>query len=197
MDRIMSKNIALESKGYIIWVDLEMTGLDIATDHIIEIAVLITDHTLNQCVEGPEIVVHQPDHILDGMDKWNTKHHGESGLTDRVRASMTTLAEAEQRIMSFVNPFLKEKNIPAGKIPLGGNSVHQDRLFIAKYLPAFNSALHYRNIDVSTVKELVKRWYPDMVKQLPKKKSAHRALDDIQASIDELKYYQKNCFLQV
>jgi len=193
----MSKNIALESKGYIIWVDLEMTGLDIATDHIIEIAVLITDHTLNQCVEGPEIVVHQPDHILDGMDKWNTKHHGESGLTDRVRASMTTLAEAEQRIMSFVNPFLKEKNIPAGKIPLGGNSVHQDRLFIAKYLPAFNSALHYRNIDVSTVKELVKRWYPDMVKQLPKKKSAHRALDDIQASIDELKYYQKNCFLQV
>ena len=174
-----------------------MTGLDIATDHIIEIAVLITDHTLNQCVEGPEIVVHQPDHILDGMDKWNTKHHGESGLTDRVRASMTTLAEAEQRIMSFVNPFLKEKNIPAGKIPLGGNSVHQDRLFIAKYLPAFNSALHYRNIDVSTVKELVKRWYPDMVKQLPKKKSAHRALDDIQASIDELKYYQKNCFLQV
>jgi len=191
----MKNGVALESKGYIIWVDLEMTGLNVATDRIIEIAVLATDQSLNECIEGPEIVIHQPDHIIDNMDKWNTKHHTESGLVDRVRASRTTVAQADQQIMAFISSFLAEKKIPLGKIPLGGNSVHQDRLFIDKYLPEFSAALHYRNIDVSTIKELVKRWYPETFKTLPKKKSSHRALDDIQASIEELKFYQRTCFL--
>lgn len=171
----------------LVWIDMEMSGLDPETCVILEVAVLITDGDLQEIAEGPDIAVHQPQAVLDAMDDWNTKHHGESGLTARVQASQVSLAEAEEQVLAFVAAHT-EKDAS----PLCGNSVHQDRAFIARYMPRLNAHLHYRNVDVSTLKELVRRWYPTV--PIPQKKEAHRALSDIRESLDELRYYRARVF---
>ena len=173
----------------LVWMDLEMSGLDPDTNRILEVAVLVTNGQLEVVAEGPELVIHQPDALLGGMDAWNTKHHGESGLVDRVRASTVGEADAEAQLLAFV-----AAQVPPLAAALAGNSVHQDRLFIQRYLPALAAHLHYRNVDVSTVKELARRWYPTAYEARPKKKGTHRALDDIRESVEELRYYRKACF---
>lgn len=173
----------------LVWMDMEMTGLDVSKERILEIAVLITDGDLEIIAEGPSIVVNQPDGILDAMDQWNRSHHGASGLVDRVRASTVTEAEAEAMVLEFLRAHVKERGAP-----LAGNSVHQDRRFLAKYMPAIDAYLHYRIVDVSSVKELVGRWYPEAYSQRPGKKATHRALDDIRESIEELRYYRRVAF---
>lgn len=180
---------AQTNDGNILWLDLEMTGLDPTRDSIIEIAALVTDAELEIVAEGPDLVVHQPDELLAAMDQWNTKHHGESGLTDLVRQSTLTMAQADAMMLEFVSA-----HTPQGLAPLAGNSVHQDRVFLVKYLPRFHGWLHYRNIDVSTIKELVARWYPELYKRRPKKRGEHRAHGDIVDSIEELKYYRQTVF---
>ncbi|MCV6588373.1 MAG: oligoribonuclease [Marinobacterium sp.] len=175
-------------KQNLIWIDLEMTGLNPEVDQIIEIATIVTDADLNVLAEGPSMVIFAPDEILDGMDEWCTTHHGASGLTQRVRNSQISAHEAELVTLEFLKPWVKE-----GASPLCGNSVHQDRRFLVKYMPALEAYCHYRNIDVSTVKELAKRWSPDVAKGV-KKAGAHLALDDIRESIEELKYYRKHLF---
>lgn len=171
----------------LVWIDMEMSGLDPETCAILEVAVLITNGELEEIAEGPDIVVHQPQAVLDAMDEWNTKHHGESGLTARVQASPVSLAEAEEQVLAFVAAHTEK-----GASPLCGNSVHQDRAFMARYMPRLNAHLHYRNVDVSTLKELVRRWYPTV--PLPQKKEAHRALSDIRESVGELRYYRARVF---
>jgi len=173
----------------LVWVDLEMTGLDVERERILEIATIVTDGELNVIAEGPELVVHQSAAVLDAMNDWNQKHHGESGLIDRVRASKIDDAEAERLTLEFV-----AQHVPAKTAPLAGNSIHQDRLFLSAYMKAFEAHLHYRNVDVSTLKELVRRWYPTEYDARPKKKGSHRALDDIRESIDELRYYRSSVF---
>ncbi len=173
----------------LVWMDLEMTGLDPERERIIEIATVVTDGELNVLAEGPELVLHQPEEILEAMDEWNRKHHGESGLTDRVRASTISDAEAEARIVAFLKEHVGER-----EAPLAGNSVHQDRRFIARYMPALDAYLHYRLVDVSTVKELVARWHPEIYAKRPHKQASHRALDDIRESIAELRYYRAAAF---
>jgi oligoribonuclease len=173
----------------IVWADLEMTGLDPDRERIIEIAVLITDGELNVLAEGPNLVVHQPDALLAGMDAWNTKHHGASGLTDRVRESAVTEAQAEAEVMTFL-----EEHCDPRTAPLAGNSIHQDRRFIALYMPRVDAFLHYRMVDVSTVKELTQRWYPEAYSKRPAKRGNHRAIDDILESIEELRYYRSAVF---
>jgi len=172
-----------------IWIDLEMTGLDVERERIIEAAVLVTDAELEIVAEGPSLVIHQSDELIDAMDEWNTRHHGESGLTKRVRASTVTEAEAEAELLAFVSAHTE-----AGKSPLAGNSIHQDRLFLSRYMPTFTAHLHYRLVDVSSVKELVSRWYPAEYAKRPSKKAAHRALDDIHESMAELRYYREVAF---
>ncbi len=164
-----------------------MSGLDPDVCKILEIATLVTDAELELVAEGPEIVVHQPDEVLDAMDEWCTNHHGESGLTAGVRASTTSLAEAEAQTLAFLEPLCT-----AGASPLCGNSIWQDRRFISRYMPKLDAFLHYRMIDVSTVKELSRRWYPDA--KAPPKGQSHRALDDIRESIAELKFYRETVF---
>ncbi|MGH1343011.1 MAG: oligoribonuclease [Nannocystales bacterium] len=171
----------------LVWIDLEMSGLDPETCRILEIATLVTDADLELVAEGPEIIVHQPDEVLDAMDEWCTNHHGESGLTAGVKASTTSLAQAEAQTLAFLEPLCK-----AGASPLCGNSIWQDRRFISRYMPKLDAFLHYRMIDVSTVKELTRRWYPDT--KAPPKGQSHRALDDIRESISELKFYRENVF---
>lgn len=171
----------------LVWIDLEMSGLDPDACRILEIATLVTDGELELVAEGPEIIVHQPDEVLDAMDEWCTNHHGESGLTAGVKASTTSLAEAEARTLAFLEPLCK-----AGASPLCGNSIWQDRRFISRYMPELDAFLHYRMIDVSTVKELSRRWYPDA--KAPPKGQSHRALDDIRESIAELKFYRESIF---
>ena len=166
-----------------------MTGLEPDHDTIIEIATIITDGELNILAEGPNIVIHQPDEALDAMDEWNTTHHGESGLTARVRASRTSMAAAEQKTLDFIR-----KYVPEGSSPLCGNSIHQDRRFLVRYMPKLESYVHYRNIDVSTIKELAKRWYPD--DKAPIKQAEHQALSDIRESINELIWYRQHIFRQ-
>ncbi|MEZ4288433.1 MAG: oligoribonuclease [Polyangiales bacterium] len=173
----------------IVWMDLEMTGLDPDKERIIEIAVLITDAQLNIIAEGPDLVIHQPDDLLNAMDEWNTTHHGESGLIERVRTSEVS----EEDAVALVYTFLK-MHVPERKAPLAGNSVHQDRRFLSKYMPDVENWLHYRNIEVSTVKELAMRWYPEEHAQRPAKRGNHRAMDDIKESIEELQYYRKALF---
>lgn len=173
----------------LVWMDLEMTGLDPDAERIIEIAVLITDAQLEVVAEGPELVVHQSDELLAGMDAWNTKHHGESGLTAKVKASTVTDADAEAQIVAFLQEHTKKR-----KAPLAGNSIHQDRRFLVRYMPGLDEWLHYRNVDVSTVKELVGRWYPKAYAKRPQKNASHRAMDDIRESIAELQYYRKVAF---
>ncbi|KAK5859211.1 hypothetical protein PBY51_003294 [Eleginops maclovinus] len=172
-----------------VWVDLEMTGLDIEKDKIIEMACLITDSELNILAEGPNLIINQPKELLDGMSEWCKEHHGKSGLTQGVQDSKITLEQAEYEFLSFVR-----QHTPPGQCPLAGNSVHADKRFLDKFMPQFMYHLHYRIIDVSTIKELCRRWYPEEYRIVPHKKAAHRALDDIQESIKELKFYRANVF---
>lgn len=174
----------------LVWIDLEMSGLDASRERILEIATLVTDANLELVAEGPELVLHQPDELLARMDAWNTEHHGASGLTERVRSSTIDEAEAEARTLAF----LASVGVGPREAPLAGNSIHQDRLFLARYLPALEQHLHYRNVDVSTVKELVRRWMPTVYAERPTKKGSHRALDDIKESIEELRYYRARAF---
>ena len=170
----------------LIWIDLEMTGLDTDNDVIIEIATVVTDAQLNVLAEGPVLAVKQADALLDGMDEWNTRQHGGSGLTQRVRDSRTDAAEAQAQTLAFLQQW-----VPARKSPMCGNSICQDRRFLHRGMPELEQYFHYRNLDVSTLKELVSRWAPDL-KAGFKKQSSHLALDDIYDSIDELKYYREH-----
>lgn len=173
----------------IVWMDLEMTGLDPKVCRIIEVATLITDSDLNIIAEGPELIIQQTDEHLATMDKWNTDHHGKSGLTDRVRSSTVSEEEAEKQTLAFISEYCSKRTSP-----LAGNSIYQDRRFLAEYMPTLEDYLHYRNVDVSSVKELARRWCPAAFGRAPKKQSSHRALDDIRESISELRYYRKNIF---
>jgi oligoribonuclease len=166
------------------WLDMEMSGLVPDSDRILELALLVTDSDLNHLSEGKVIVVHQPDEVLDAMDSWNKSVHGKSGLIDRVRASPLDEAKAEELALGFLNEY-----VPAGSTPLCGNSICQDRRFLARWMPQLEAFFHYRNLDVSTVKELVRRWKPDVMKGLVKQ-GRHEALSDILESIEELKYYR-------
>ncbi|HET7570820.1 MAG TPA: oligoribonuclease [Gammaproteobacteria bacterium] len=172
----------------LIWIDLEMTGLDPARDRIIEIATLVTDKHLAPLAEGPVLAIHQPESVLDGMDSWNVKHHGESGLIARVRESEVDAAEAERQTLEFLR-----EHVPERASPMCGNSICQDRRFLAREMPELERFFHYRNLDVSTLKELAKRWAPDIAKGF-KKDSAHVALSDIKDSIEELEYYRRTLF---
>ena len=168
----------------LIWIDLEMTGLDTDNDRIIEVATIITDADLNIVAEGPVLAVHQSDEILNGMDEWNTRTHGKTGLTERVRASRLDEAEAERQTIAFL-----EQYVSKNRSPMCGNSICQDRRFLARTMPALEAYFHYRNLDVSSLKELAVRWKPDILPGFTKK-NTHKALDDIQESIEELKYYR-------
>lgn len=172
----------------LIWIDLEMTGLDPDNDQIIEIATIVTDQHLNVLAEGPVLAIHQSEATLDKMDKWNKKHHGQSGLIERVLKSDVTAAYAEARTLEFIKQYL-----PAEKSPMCGNSICQDRRFLYHYMPKLEKYFHYRNLDVSTVKELARRWAPDVFKNF-KKESTHVALQDIKDSIEELAYYREHFF---
>lgn len=172
----------------LIWIDLEMTGLSPADDVIIEIATIVTDSELKILAEGPVYAIHQPDEILNGMDEWNANQHGKSGLTERVRNSKITAAQAESDTIDFLKQW-----VPAGKSPMAGNSICQDRRFMANLMPDLERYFHYRNLDVSSVKELARRWNPDILKGV-KKSGAHLALDDIRDSIAELKHYRETFF---
>ena len=174
----------------LVWMDLEMTGLDPDRERIIEIATLVTDGELEILAEGPNLVVHQSDELLAGMDAWNTKHHGESGLTERVRQSTVTEAEAEAEIVAFL-----KAHCEPGQSPLCGNSVHQDRRFLCRYMPLVESFLHYRLVDVSTVKELCRRWAPQAYAKRPAKHGNHRAMGDVRDSVEELRFYRSACFV--
>lgn len=176
----------MSQKDNLVWMDLEMTGLEPEQDVIIEIATLVTDKDLNILAEGPVLAIKQPDVLLDAMDDWNTKTHGNSGLTQRVRESQVSMRDAEQQTLAFLRDHVK-----AGVSPLCGNSIHQDRRFLVKYMPKLEAYMHYRNIDVSTLKELAKRWKPEVVSSF-KKKGAHLALDDIKESIDEMAHYRRH-----
>jgi oligoribonuclease len=177
-----------ENRDYLVWMDLEMTGLDPEVDTILEIATIITDGNLNIIAEGPNLAVHQPDAVLDAMNDWCKQHHGDSGLTERVRNSSVNLAEAEKQTLEFIRQYISERTSP-----LCGNSIHQDRRFLVRYMPDLENFLHYRNVDVSTVKELVKRWYPSV--SSPAKSGDHLALADIRESISELQYYRSKVFV--
>ncbi|KAL7727669.1 hypothetical protein ACLKA6_013269 [Drosophila palustris] len=173
----------------IFWIDLEMTGLDIDRDQILEVACIITDKHLNVKSEGPCFAIKHPQRVYDNMNEWCIKNHNESGLVERCKSSQVTPELAENIILSY----LKE-NLPERKCPLAGNSVYMDRLFLRKFYPLVDDFLHYRIIDVSTVKELARRWYPEVIKASPPKVLAHRSLDDIKESISELKYYKEHLF---
>ncbi len=168
----------------LIWIDLEMTGLNPETDVIIEIATVITDKDLNMLAEGPVLAVHQPEAVMNAMDEWCTRTHGQSGLTERVLKSRISCADAEKQTIEFLQAWVGK-----GKSPICGNSICQDRRFLARYMPELEAWFHYRNLDVSTLKELAARWKPELLEGF-KKKGTHLALDDILESIEELKYYR-------
>jgi oligoribonuclease len=174
--------------NHLIWIDLEMTGLDPDNDKIIEIATIVTDGHLNVIAEGPVLVVHQPDVILTNMDEWNTKQHNKSGLVERVRNSILDEQEAEAITLEFLM-----RLVPQNKSPMCGNSICQDRRFLYRHMPKLEQYFHYRNLDVSTIKELAKHWAPSILKNF-KKKSKHLAMDDIKESIAELAHYKNTIF---
>lgn len=179
-----------KSDQNLIWIDCEMTGLDPECDRLIEIAVIVTGPLLAPRIEGPVLVIHQSDEQLARMDSWNTSTHGASGLTEKVRASTLTEAEAEQRILDFI-----ERLVPARASPMCGNSIGQDRRFLVKYMPRLEAYFHYRNLDVSTLKELARRWRPEVAVSF-KKQQKHTALADVVESIEELEHYRRH-FLRV
>ena len=179
------------SPDNLIWIDLEMTGLAPQTDRIIEIATIITDSQLNILAEGPVLAIHQDDATLAAMDDWNQKQHGASGLTARVRASTVTEREAEARTLEFLSLY-----VPKGQSPMCGNSICQDRRFLARWIPELEAYFHYRNLDVSTVKELARRWYPEKMLRGFSKTSTHLALQDIRDSIEELRFYRERLFVK-
>jgi oligoribonuclease len=170
----------------LVWLDMEMTGLDPDTDRIIEVAVVVTDPDLNVLAEGPVFAIHQSDATLDKMDNWNKGTHGKSGLIDRVKASTVTEAQAEQELIAFLKQW-----VPAGKSPMCGNSICQDRRFMARGMPKLEAFFHYRNLDVSTLKELCRRWKPELASGF-KKHQKHTALADIIESVEELRYYREH-----
>ena len=176
----------MQSPQNLIWIDLEMTGLEPEHDVIIEMATIVTDSDLNILATGPVIAVHQSDALLAGMDEWNTRTHGESGLTQRVRDSQISAAEAEAQTIAFL-----EQWVPKGKSPICGNSIGQDRRFLCRYMPTLEAFFHYRSLDVSTLKILAERWAPQ-IKEGFQKKGRHQALDDIRESIAELQYYREH-----
>ena len=179
-----------QNTNNLIWIDLEMTGLDTQQDVIIEIATIVTDADLNPLAEGPVIAIHQPDDILDKMDEWNQRQHGASGLIERVKQSQYTEQQAEQETIRFLQDF-----VPAKASPMCGNSICQDRRFLARCMPELEAYFHYRNLDVSTLKELAKRWLPQVANGV-EKKGAHLALDDIRESIEEMRYYRRHLFIE-
>jgi oligoribonuclease len=183
----------MASSDVLVWLDMEMTGLDPERERIIEIATILTDGQLTEIAVGPELVIHQDDAILAQMDDWNTKHHGGSGLTQRVKESTISDADAEAQTLAFINAHVGAKDRPV----LAGNSIHQDRRFIRRYMPGLEKRLHYRMVDVSTIKELARRWFPQVIAKQPQKKDTHRALDDIRESIDELRYYRSHVFIPI
>ena len=174
----------------LVWMDLEMTGLDSTRDVIVEIATIVTDDHLNIVEEGPDLVIHQGDEVLATMDPFVHEMHTRSGLLEAIKASTVTLDDAGARTLAFIKQHVPVQN----SVPLCGNSIGMDRRFLAAYLPDIENWLHYRSIDVSSVKELVRRWYPQVKNDLPKKTGTHRALDDIRASINELKFYRDRAF---
>lgn len=169
----------------LIWIDLEMTGLDPQKERIIEIATVVTDSELNVLAEGPSIAINQSNELIQAMDEWNTNQHGKSGLTDRVLNSAVTEAQAELATLDFLKQW-----VPEGVSPMCGNSIGQDRRFLVRYMPELANYFHYRNLDVSTLKELVRRWKPELINGFSKKGS-HLAMDDVYDSIEELAYYRK------
>ena len=175
-----------QNPNHLIWIDLEMTGLNPDTDRIIELAIVITDSNLETITEAPVLVVHQPDSVLDGMDAWNKSTHGKSGLIEKVKASVLDEATAEAQMVEFLKEY-----VPVNISPMCGNSICQDRRFMARWMPKFEAYFHYRNLDVSTVKELAKRWKPEVVKSM-KKHGKHEALADIYESIQELRHYREH-----
>jgi len=184
-----SKNIVIimaQDNNNLIWVDMEMTGLNPDTDRIIEVALVITDAQLNTIAEGPVLVVHQADEVLDAMDKWNKSTHAKSGLIDKVKASPLSEDEVETQLIEFL-----KLHVPSGASPMCGNSICQDRRFMVRSMPQLEAYFHYRNLDVSTIKELVKRWKPEIAAGLTKE-SKHEALADIYDSINELNYYRQH-----
>ena len=176
----------VQNEFNLVWVDMEMTGLEPDTDRIIEVAVVVTDMHLNVLAEGPVFAIHQSDETLDKMDAWNKGTHGRSGLIDRVKASTVSEADAEEALIAFMKQW-----VPKGKAPMCGNTIGQDRRFMVRYMPKLEAFFHYRNIDVSTLKELCKRWKPEIVAGF-KKHQKHTALADIIESIEELKYYREH-----
>ncbi len=175
----------------LLWLDMEMTGLEPDKERIIEVATILTDGQLNEIAIGPEFIIRQDDAVLAAMDSWNKKHHGSSGLTERVRTSTIDDATAEAATLAFINAHIAGNDRPV----LAGNSIHQDRRFIRRYMPKLDARLHYRMVDVSTIKELSRRWHPDAIAKQPSKRESHRALDDVRESIDELRYYRQAIFV--
>ncbi|GMR35919.1 hypothetical protein PMAYCL1PPCAC_06114, partial [Pristionchus mayeri] len=190
IQRRFSSEMATDDKANrIVWVDCEMTGLQVETQTLVEIAVIVTDGELNIVAEGPDIVIHQDEETLSKMNSWCKETFAKNGLTERIRASYVKMNQAEDQVLAF----LKE-HVIKDKSPLAGNTIYMDRLFIRKYMPRVDDYLHYRLIDVSTIKELSRRWYPSAVSSAPAKQMTHRALDDIRESIAELKHYRTTVF---
>lgn len=179
------EQLTMQDQRNLIWVDLEMTGLEPDTDRVIEIATIVTDANLTILAEGPVLAIHQNDEVLAKMDEWNTSHHGQSGLTERVINSTLNETDAIKETIEFLNQYVAK-----GVSPMCGNSICQDRRFMARWMPELEAYFHYRNFDVSTLKELARRWYPEVMDGY-EKKGAHRALDDIKESIEEMLYYRK------
>ncbi|XP_039491229.1 probable oligoribonuclease [Drosophila santomea] len=183
----MSSGCGLDTD--IVWMDLEMTGLDIEKDQILEVSCIITDKDLNVKSEGPCFAINHPQEVFDTMNEWCKEHHSKSGLVDRCKSSDVKPEQASNLLLSYL-----ERNVPKRACPLGGNSVYMDRLFLKRFMPLVDDYLHYRIVDVSTIKELARRWRPEVLTTAPKKSFAHRSLDDILESINELKYYKANFF---
>ena len=181
-----SSRIMAQDPNNLIWIDMEMSGLNPDTDKVLEVALIVTDSRLNALAEGPVLVVHQPDAVLDRMDDWNKSAHTKSGLIERVKASALSEAQVEAQMIAFL-----AQHVPSGISPMCGNSVHQDRRFLSRHMPALEAYFLYRNLDVSTLKELAKRWKPEIMAGLTKH-GKHEALADIQESIEELKYYREH-----